>query len=296
MKKLLSVLLLLMFGFGAFAQELNCKIQINSSKIQGTNKSVFNTLEKSMTDFMNNTRWTNLDFNKDERIDCAINIVINSADGEAYESEMTVQASRPVYNSSYTTPIFNFRDKTFNFTYQEFEQLNFNPNNINSNIVATLAYYAYVIIGIDLDSYSKLGGTVYFEKAEDIVNQMQSKNFAGWKAFESDVNKYAFIDNMLDEAFKKYREYFYNYHRLGLDVMAENVTNGRAKIADGIQVLREANRARPSAIVITTFLNSKTDELINIFKQGTREEKEKVIEILTDVNPANENRYQEINH
>ena len=295
MKKSISIILLLFVSFSLFSQELNCNVQINSSKIQGSNKSVFTALQTSITDFLNNRRWTDMKFTQSERIDCSINIIINSVDGDNFKSEMTVQARRPVYNSSYYSPLFNFKDKSFDFTYKEFEPLEFNENNINSNLTAVLAYYAYVIIGYDMDSFSRLGGTPYFQKAENIVNQAQSQSWTGWKAFEDSKNRYALINNIMDEAFKKYREYFYEYHRLGLDIMTENAANGRAKIADGIQVLRDANRERPSAIVISSFLDAKTDELINVFKQGTPDEKEKVVEILTDVNPAGASRFEAIN-
>ncbi|MGC3977585.1 MAG: DUF4835 family protein, partial [Paludibacteraceae bacterium] len=238
---------------------------------------------------------TDLTFEKNERIDCSINIVLNSVDGENYTTEMIVQARRPVFNSSYNATLFNFKDNTFNFTYKEYDQFEFTNNDLTSNIAATLAYYAYIIIGYNMDSFSRLGGTPYFQQAENIVNQAQSKDWAGWKAFENSKNRYALINNIMDEAFKKYREYFYEYHRLGLDVMSENATNGRAKIADGIGVLREANRARPSAIVISSFLDAKTDELVNVFKQGTTEEKTKVLEVLSDINPAGISRYEAIN-
>ena len=295
MKKFFSVIFLLSVTYGLFSQELNCNVQINSSKIQGSNKNVFNTLQKAMTDFMNNRRWTELSFSKPERIDCTINIIVNSVEGEIYTTEMVVQARRPVYNSAYNTTLLNFKDNAYNFTYKEFDPLEFNANNINSNLTATLAYYAYLILGYNMDTFSRLGGTPYFQQAENIVNQAQSKDWMGWKAFENSKNRYALINNIMDDAFKKYREYFYDYHRLGLDMMSDNVVNGRAKIAENIQVLREANRARPSAIVISSFLDAKSDELINIFKAGTAEEKAKVVEILTDVNPAAANRFEEIN-
>lgn len=294
MKKVLSIILFVAFLGGLQAQELTCNVQINSSKIQGSNKSVYNTLQKSVTEFMNNRRWTNASYGKNERIECSINIIVNSADGENYVTEMIVQARRPVFNSSYNTTLLNFKDNSFNFSYKEFDPLEFSENNLNSSLTATLAYYAFLIIGYDMDSFSRLGGTPYFQQAENIVNQAQSKEWIGWKAFENSKNRYALINNIIDEAFKKYRSFFYDYHRLGLDVMAENAANGRAKIAENIQVLREANRARPSAVVISSFLDAKSDELINVFKLGTPEEKQKVIEILTDVNPAAASRYEEI--
>ncbi len=276
------------------AQELNCNLQINTDKIQGSNKSVFATLQKAATEFLNNRRWTELTYAENERIECNINIIINTADGDNFKAELVAQSRRPVFNTSYTTSLLNFRDVNFSFTYREFEPLEFNINSLNSGLTAVLAYYAYLFIGYDMDSFSRLGGTPWFQTAEEIVTQAQSTDWPGWKAFENDRNRYALISNIMDEAFRKYREYYYTYHRLGLDEMAVNAVNGRTRIAEGIEVLRDAYRARPSAVVISSFLDSKSDELINIFKKGTTEEKEKVYEILTTVNPSQTTRYEQI--
>lgn len=293
--KLKFLIPVFLFAFtGLSAQELNCNLQINSDKIQGSNKAVFSTLQKAATEFMNNRRWTELSYEKEERIECNINIILSSAEGESYTGEIVVQSRRPVFNSSYTTNLLNYRDVNFKFTYREFDPLEFNINSLNSNLTAVLAYYAYLIIGYDMDSFSRLGGTPYFQSAESIVTQAQSTDWSGWKAFENDRNRYALINNIMDEAFKKYREYFYVYHRLGLDEMSVNSTNGRTRIAEGIDVLRDAYRARPNAIVVSTFLETKSDELINIFKQGTTEEKQKVVDVLTAINPAQTNRYEQI--
>ncbi len=294
MKFKLSILLLLALFTYTNAQELKCTVQVNSDKVQGTNKSVFTDLQQNITQFMNDRRWTDLVFEENERIECTINIIINSAEGNDFSGEMIVQSRRPVYNSSYSTTLINFRDNGINFTYNEFDQLEFNPTNLSSNITAILAYYAYLIIGFDMDSYSRLGGTAYFQEAENIVTQAQSTSWSGWRAFDSNRNRYAVINNIMDEAFKKFREYTYEYHRMGLDEMSANVTNGRARIAKGVEILREANRARPNAVVISLFLDAKNDELINIFKQGNKDEQEKVVETLTAINPAMTNRYEQI--
>jgi len=172
--------------------------------------------------------------------------------------------------------------------------LELNQNTITSNLTAVLAYYAYIIIGYDMDSYSRLGGTPYFQAAENIVNSAQGADLTGWKAFESPRNRYALINNLTDEAFKKYRNYFYEYHRLGLDEMSTNATNARARIADGLPLLREANRARPSAVVISSFLDAKNDELVNVFSKGSTQEKNDAVEILSDVNPAQTAKYSQI--
>lgn len=288
-----------MFAAITSAQELNCNLQINSSQIQIANKQVFETLQKDLNDFMNNRHWTSGIYAVGERIDCNFMITIQSYADNVFTTELQIQARRPVYNTSYNTSTFNFKDEQFNFTYVEYDPIEINTTTYESNLTAVLAYYAYIIIGLDLDSYSKLGGTECFRQAENIVNLMQSKSdqneSAGWKAFESNRNRYALINNLMDERFRKYREFFYVYHRQGLDEMSMNVANARAKIAEGLPVLREINRMQPSAVAIQTFLDSKNDEIINIFsKKGTAKEKNDVYEIMTDVNPTLTSRYETI--
>ena len=284
----------LLMALSANAQELNCNIQINSDQISGSNKSVFNTLQKSISEFVNNRRWSELTFSNTEKIECTMNIIIKSVDQNVYTGEIQVQSRRPVYNTSYFTPLFNFKDNNFTFEYKEFDQLEMNENTITSNLTAVLAYYAYVIIGYDMDSYSRLGGSAFFQAAERIVTAAQSADLKGWKAFESSRNRYALINNLTDEAFKKYRNYFYEYHRLGLDEMSGNIVNGRAKIVEGLPVLREANRARPSAIVIASFLDAKSDELISILSKATEKEKKEAVQVLSDVNPSQTEKYEKI--
>jgi hypothetical protein len=276
------------------AQELNCNVQINSDQIQGTNKSVFNTLQKSMSEFVNNRQWTEMTYANTERIECTMNVIVKKVEDDIFTTEIQVQSRRPIYNSTYYSTLFNFKDNSYTFNYKEFDQLELNENTITSNLTAVLAYYAYIIIGYDMDSYSRLGGSLAFQSAENIVNAAQGANLDGWKAFESTRNRYALINNILDEAFKKYRNYFYEYHRLGLDEMSSNAANARARIAAGLPTLRDANRARPSAIVISSFLDAKNDELINIFSKATTKEKTEAVEVLSDVNPTQISRYEQI--
>lgn len=294
MKHWLLILNFVLFAGFIQAQELNCTVQINYDQIPGSNKSVYNTLKKSITEFMNNRRWTELSFSNEERIECSMTIVIMKVDGDAYTAQIQIQSRRPVYNSTYYSTLFNFKDLDFTFNYKEFDQLEMNQNTITSNLTAVLAYYAYIIIGYDLDSYSRLGGTACFQAAEGIVNSAQGANLTGWNAFESTRNRYALINNLLDEGFSKYRNFFYEYHRLGLDEMSTNSTNGRAKIAEGLPVLRDVNRATPSAIAISSFLDAKNDELINIFSKGTTQEKTDAVQVLSDVNPTKSALYEKI--
>lgn len=284
----------------ASAQELNCNVQVNSAQVQVSNNAVFTTLQNAITEFMNGRRWTDMVYTNQERIDCTINILIRTYDesNNKITAEMTVQSRRPVYGSSYNSPVLNLRDTKVEIEYKEFDQLEFVENSYTSDLTSILAYYAYLIIGYDQDSFSRLGGTPYFSAAEQIVLTAQNpeRKEDGWQADLRDSrNRYAIINNLMDEAFRKYRNYFYEYHRLGLDEMTVNSTNARARISEGLPVLREANRARPSAALIVMFLDAKADELINIFSEATTAEKQKAIEILSDVSPTRTALWEGIN-
>lgn len=296
-KSILAILLLLATGLSA--QELNCTVTINSDKIEGTNKSTFEVLQQAISDYINNNRWTNMTFSEKEKIECTMMIIVNSVNDNLYLCEMQLQSKRPVFNASYSTPLLNFKDNAFHFTYQDFDRIEYQQNVFTNNLTAMLAYYVYLIIGHDCDSFQRLGGTPYFQACEDIVNSCQSASMSteeqkGWKAFDSNRNRYALINNLMDEAFKKYREYYYEYHRLGLDNMAANVANARALIAKGLPILRETNRARPATYVINVFLDAKSDELTNIFEKGTDKEKKDAYEILMDIDPTRGNLYEKI--
>ena len=284
----------------AYAQELNCTVSINSDLIEGSNKQVYTTLQTAIEEYMNQNRWTNMTFAEHEKIECSMMIIVKEAADNLYTCEMTLQSRRPVYGSTYTTPLLNLNDASFNFTYQEFDRIEYQQNQFTTNLTAMLAYYCYLIIGHDMDSYQRLGGTPYFQACEEIVNACQSASMdnieqKGWLAFDSNKNRYALINNLLDEAFSKYRNYYYDYHRLGLDEMSANVTNGRARIAEGLPVLKEAYRARPATYVINTFLDAKAEELVDIFRKGTDKEKTDVYNILMDIDPTRQNTYDKIN-
>jgi len=293
---LLSIAII--FSVSLQAQELRCNVTINSSKIPGTNKQIFETLQKALNDLMNNHRFTDMTFAENERIECTFGIIVNQYEDNMFLCEMQVQSRRPVWGSSYSTTLLNFRDPSVNFTYFEFDPLFINTNSLDNNLTAIMAYYAYIIIGLDLDSYQKFGGTPAFSMAEQIVNSSQSRSGSegdGWRAFDKNGKRYELISNLVDERFRKFREFFYNYHRLGLDNMTTNIANARAKIAEGLSVLKEINRLRPQSQLIVSFFDAKADELVNIFaKHGTEKEKESVHQILTDLNPTNSNLYNRI--
>ena len=298
--KILLIGLCSVFFVSVKAQEIRCSVTVNSDKIEGSNKQVFETLKTSIEEYMNQNRWTNMTFAEHEKIECNMLIVVSTVTDNMYSCEITLQSRRPVYGTSYTTPLLNFKDNNFNFTYQEYDRIEYQQNQFTTNLTAMLAYYCYLIIGHDMDSYQRLGGTTYFEACEEIVNACQSASMdnleqKGWLAFDSNRNRYALINNLLDDAFKKYRNFYYDYHRLGLDEMSGNVTNGRARIAEGLPVLKEAYRSRPATYVVNTFLDAKADELVDIFKKGTDKEKKEVYELLMDIDPTRQNTYERIN-
>jgi len=294
-KSFLLSFLTFIICISASAQELKCNVQINTSQIQGTNKQVFTTLQKDLGELMNNRKWSNATFSVSERIECTFAITVKTyAGGDNFTAEIQVQARRPVYNSTYFTTLFNFRDQNFNFTYIEGKPLESNDRQISNNLIATLFFYGYIILGYDADSFSQLGGTPFFHRAEDIANAMQSATETGWKAFESERNRYALINGILDEKLKNLREMYYDYHRLGLDIMSENTDNGRAKIASTLLALRTANSDRPANIAITSFLDTKVDEIADIFSQGQPKEKTQIYELLMDVAPTMQKRFEKI--
>lgn len=300
MKRIVWVIALLGSVWSVYGQELRCTVTINSDQVQGSNKEMFNTLKQSIEEFVNTSRWTNMTFQEKEKIECNMLLVVKSVENDMWNCEFTCQSRRPVYGTSYTTPTLNFKDNNFVFTYQEYDRLDYQQSAFTTNLTALLAYYCYLIIGHDMDSFAKLGGTPYFQACENIVTAAQSASLdnaeaAGWKAFESNRNRYALINNLMDEAFKKYRIYYYDYHRHGLDEMVNNVANGRARIAKDIKVLKEAYNARPATYVVNAFLDAKSDELVNIFKKGTSEEKKMVYELLMDIDPTRQSTYDEIN-
>jgi hypothetical protein len=300
MKRVIIIALCALFFVPVRAQEINCTVTINSDQIEGSNKQVYETLKTAIEEYINQNRWTNMTYADHEKIECNMLIVVKSVADNMYTCEMTLQSRRPVYGTTYTTPLLNFKDNAFNFTYQEFDRIEWQQNQFTTNLTAMLAYYCYLIIGHDQDSFQRLGGTPFFEMCEAIVNTCQSASMdnlenRGWMAFDSNRNRYAMINNLLDEAFKKYRNFYYEYHRMGLDEMSANVTNGRARIAEGLPILKEAYRARPATYVINTFLDAKADELVDIFKKGTDKEKKEVYDILMDIDATRQNTYDRIN-
>jgi len=296
MKKIFALIYILVSSAViSYSQELNCRVQINSSQVQGVSKKVFQDMQKDIYEFMNNTKWSKYIFNNEERIECTFFITISKAISvDEFQASIQVQSVRPVYNSNYKTMLFNFKDNDFRFQYSQFQPMQFNENSANPNLVAVLAYYAYIILGYDFDSFSMTGGTEFFKKAEKIVNNMQNAREKGWKAFESTKNRYWLVHNILDKKFLPLRQCYYQYHRLGLDIMADKPADGRAVIAESLQLVRKTYREQPGNMLVKLFYDAKSQELINIFKEAQPDEKARVINILKETDPSNASNYEKI--
>ncbi|MDR2009413.1 MAG: DUF4835 family protein [Bacteroidales bacterium] len=296
MKKIFFLIILLLSGLVIFSQELDCRIQVNYSKLQGTQyEKTFQTMQQALYEFVNNTKWTNNVFARDERIECNIQIIIDEQiSADEYKGSIQITSSRPVFGTSYLSPILNFRDNDFSFKYNEFEQLEFNPNTFTSNLTSVLAYYCYIIIGLDYDSFSPNGGTSYFQRAEKIVQNAQGAQEAGWKAYENLKNRYWITENLLSDQYSQLRDFYYTYHRLGMDKLADKPSEGRAAIEQAIEGLRNVHRRKPGSILMTMILTVKGDEIVNVFSEGFSDEKSRVVNNLKEIDAANSSKYDKI--
>jgi hypothetical protein len=301
MKKLIFIFSLsaLIFEFNnkLFSQEINCQLTVVSQQVQGTQeKQIFDQLKNALTEFINNNKWTKDNFEPIEKIECSmlINITQKNDIGD-YNATIQVQARRPVYKSTYFTPTLNIMDENFHIIYQQFTQLQFNLNNFETNLTSVIAYYINIILAIDYDTFSLYGGTEFWNRAQIIASNAQSFGEKGWSPSEpGQKNRYWFVDNQLQPAFQGIREFMYKYHRLGLDIMYEKPEEGRANILSAMEALVKVYQVRPASFNMQVLMNTKRDEIIKIFKEATPEEKQKAIEILTTIDPANASKYDAI--
>ena len=296
---MLLAALVVAFPGRVVSQELKCNIQIVSQQVQGTNKQVFQTLQTAIYEFMNNTNWTNHVYSIDERIEC--NLMFNITEqmsADEFRGTLTIQSRRPIFNTNYNTIMLNFVDNNIHFRYVEFEPLEYDATQHLSNLTSLLAYWAYLIIGLDYDSYSYMGGTPYLRQAETLVQNAQNAREAGWKPFESldHKNRYWLVTDILNDGYRPLREFTYNYHRLGLDIMDQKVTEGRAVIAESLDNLQGVYREKPDPFIywLQLILDAKSDEMINIFSESFTEEQSRAIRILQEIDPANKTKYDKI--
>ena len=279
------------------AQELQVKININSAQVEGSDKSVFENLQQTLEQWMNDKQWTELQFQKNERINVTFNITVTKYDkaNNRFSCSAMIQANRPVYNSAYTTTLYNNKDGDFNFDFVQFDQLNYNDETIDNQLTALMAYYAYLIIGLNLDSFGPLAGTEVLQRCMNLTNNAQDLGFSGWKAFEDSRNRFAIINDYLDEAMKPFRQMQYDYYRKGLDEMANNAERGRTNVSAALELLKQAHQDKPLSLLPQIWTDYKRDELANIYKgKGTQKEKEAVYNILFNLNASQNNAWEKI--
>lgn len=304
MRKILKIFFLLTIGLlflfmPTNGQELKCNVQISAQRIQGSNRTLFQNMQSDIYDFMNNTTWTNNLFTYNERIECNLIFTLTEQiSSDEFSGTLQIQLKRPVYNSTYNSTVLNFIDNNIRFRYVEFQPLEFDPSTYRSSLVSILAYYAYMIIGFDYDTFSPLGGTEYFALADKIVSNAQSAPEAGWKPYDGSRNKnrYWLVKNILDKEYEDVRVFLYQYHRNGLDLMESRIADARTSIAESLKLIQQVYRKQPDPYLylLSLVTDAKADELVNIFSGSFPDEKSRVVEILIEIDAANRTKYEKI--
>lgn len=295
MIKFFKILLVLLAVTQVNAQELSATITINSDKISGSNKQVFSTLERSLTEFVNQKKWTNKKFKPQEKIQCAFVLTITEQlASNSFKGTLQVQSSRPVYDAIYQTPVFNFKDVNFSFQYTEYETLEYNLNDFDSDLVSTMAFYVYTILGMDADTFQKNGGDSYFKQAENVVNQAQQGGNEGWDRKTRGATRFRLINDILSDTFSAYREVTYNYHRQGLDLFSSKKEEAKENIAASISLLKTIYNRRPNALLVRIFMDAKSDEIQAVFSDGPRFDVSNLKEELNKMSPTNASKWSKI--
>ncbi|GAB1857762.1 DUF4835 family protein [Flavobacteriaceae bacterium MHTCC 0001] len=288
------VLLFLSISLLSFGQELNCTVVVNSQQTGNENLQIFKNLEKQLTEFVNNTKWTNRTFAAQELINCSMNIIISEYSGDLFRASIQVQSSRPIFGSTYASPIYNFNDKDFTFRYLEFQNLIYNPTQFTSNLISVLAFHVYMVLGIDADSYEKNGGQEYYKQAQTILNYSQQENFKGWKLEDGLQSRFVLIDNVLSTTFKEYRDVLYDYHRLGLDAMSDNPKKGKETVSKSLSSFKAMNARRPNSFLLRTFFDAKAEEIQQVFSGGPQVNIASLKDVLQKVAPMHSSKWRNI--
>tara|TARA_R100000935_G_scaffold21876_1_gene40351 strand:+ start:23147 stop:24037 length:891 start_codon:yes stop_codon:yes gene_type:complete len=294
MHKILLSIFVVFAGLTASAQELNASITIDAEQTGQPNQQVFRTLKNQLTDFINNTQWTNKKYLNQERIDCNFTLILNSYEGDSFGGTLQVQASRPIYGSTYDSPIYNYNDKQFSFDYVEFQPLTFNINSFDSNLMSVLAYHVYTVIGLDADTFELNGGAPYFETAKQIVNTAASSNFAGWKSTDGIQSRFRYNDALLSNVYQEFHEAMYIYHLAGMDVMYSDPKTSKVKVQEAIKSLKSINDRRPNSFILRTFFDAKSDEIAAIFSGGPKVNITQFIENLNRMAPTRRSTWADI--
>ena len=289
------IVICMFFANIAAAQELKCDVAINSSQVPGTDKTVFENMQTALYEFINNTKWTNINFKPSEKIECSMVITLKErTSSDSYSGEINMALRRPCYKSSYTTPMFNYLDAKFAFSYTDGQPLDFSMNTHMSDLTSTIAFYVYMFLGFDFDSFSLNGGKPFYAAAEQIVNNAQSSSQPGWKAFDGNQNRYWLVENANSNSYAILHQFLYEYHRLGLDVMSEKPDEGRAAILTSLQYLQTVHSSYPTCFWLQLIVESKRDEIINVFSEGTQQEKTTAANIMKEIDPSKSSRYDAI--
>lgn len=279
----------------AKGQEFNFDIAVNTQQIEGTDLHIFQTLQSDITDFVNSRNWTNFNFKPEERIEGTIMITLDDRiSSDEFKGQLNIVLRRPVFNTNYNTVLLNYLDRDFHIRYIEHQPLEYSDGSFTSNLTSILAFYIYISLGLDADSFSRFGGTPFFERAMEVVNAAQNASERGWRSFESQRNRYWLIENLLNGAYMPLREGIYLYHRRGLDLMSENMDMGRLAVSESLEKLQAVHRTRPGLFILQLFLEAKREEIINIYSRANQMDKPRVVNILKEIDPANSSAYQRI--
>lgn len=295
MKQLFSLLIFFSMISSIVAQELSCLIDVNSRQVEGSERTMFENMQRAIFELVNGQKWTREEYEPEERIECSILINLEErVSANEYRGNIQIQASRPIYNTSYKSPIVNIRDENFTFQYNQFEPLQFTQGTYSGELAQVLAYYVYIILGYDHDSFAPEGGTVYFQQAQRIVADAQNSKYEGWQAFQSQRNRYWLVDNILSPRFKPMRKMFYTYHRRGFDLMSEDVVRARNTISQSLKALRPIHSVAPASYNMQVLFNAKMQEVVELFSNATPQEKQEISELLIIIDPGNANNYEKI--
>lgn len=293
MRKLLVISMCCLSCIG-FSQELNCHVVVNAKQTGQEHLHIFKTLEKQLTEFINRTKWTNKTIDKQAQIHCNIIVNVSHYDNGAFQATLQIQSSRPVFEASYTTPVYNFKDNDFHFNYLEFQNLTYSPTHYKSNLVSVLAFHIYIVLGLDADTFSEKGGDPYFKQAQTIVNYSAQHGAKGWKLADGLRNRYTLVDDILSPAYAAYRNAMYTYHRKGLDLMSSDIKTGKTQIAASLKTLEQLNKERPNTLLLHLFLDAKADEIAQVFSGGPRIGGTNVKEILQNIAPTYRSQWEKI--
>jgi len=295
MRKLVFLFVLVFFNIVVNSQELNCLITVNSEQVQGSNKQVFTTLQKSLSEYINQTKWTNREVKPEERINCAMTIIVTSRNNNNFDATIQIQSTRPVFGSTYSTPVLNIKDNEFSFKYNEFDPFIFNPNSFDSNLVSTIVFYVNIILGTDADTFKKYAGEKYLKEAQNVMLQAQQSGIAAWQNQVGKLNRFSLIDNILSPKLKNYRNVLYNYHRQGLDVFYKDLEGGKQNIEDSLLSIENIFNKSIGNNLIRIFFDAKSDEIVSVYSDGPKtRSKQRLVQILKKISVNNNRKWNQM--